>query len=110
MGATALWTGAHYRIPCLIIVANNSSYLIDESHQERMAHQRGRPVENKWIGQRIDDPPVDMCMLARAQGVHALRAETSAALAECLRKALALVDEGRICVVDAVVRPGDSPI
>lgn len=110
MGATALWTGAHYRIPCLIVVANNSSYRIDESHQEHMARQRGRPVANKWIGQRIDDPPVDIPMLARSQGAVALRAETPAALAGCLRQALAHVDEGRLCVIDAVVRPGDSPI
>jgi thiamine pyrophosphate-dependent acetolactate synthase large subunit-like protein len=110
MGATALWTGAHYRIPCLIIVANNSSYHIDESHQERVARHRGRPVENKWIGQRIDDPPIDISMLSRSQGAQAMRAETRAALADCLRRGLAIVDEGGICVIDAAVRPGDSPI
>ena len=35
---------------------NNRSFFNDEVHQERVAKTRGRPVENKWIGQRIDDP------------------------------------------------------
>jgi hypothetical protein len=56
MGATAIWTAAHYRIPLLVIVANNQSFFNDEVHQERVARMRGRPVENKWIGQRIADP------------------------------------------------------
>src|SRR5712675_246953 len=53
MGATALWTAAHYGIPCLILVANNRSFFNDELHQERVAKERSRPVENRWIGQRI---------------------------------------------------------
>ena len=37
MGVTALWTAAHYRIPLLIVVANNRSFFNDELHQERVA-------------------------------------------------------------------------
>ncbi len=68
MGVTALWTAAHYRIPLLIVVANNRSFYNDEVHQERVARMRNRPVENKWIGQRISDPDIDLAALARAQG------------------------------------------
>ncbi len=68
MGATAIWTAAHYRIPLLIVVANNRSFYNDEVHQERVARMRNRPVENKWIGQRISDPDIDLAALARAQG------------------------------------------
>jgi thiamine pyrophosphate-dependent acetolactate synthase large subunit-like protein len=68
MGATALWTATHYRIPLLIVVANNRSFYNDEVHQERVARMRSRPVENKWIGQRISDPDIDLAALARAQG------------------------------------------
>src|SRR6185369_4328985 len=53
MGVTALWTAAHYRVPCLLLIANNRSFYNDEMHQERVARERSRPVENKWIGQRI---------------------------------------------------------
>ncbi|MBM3571578.1 MAG: thiamine pyrophosphate-binding protein, partial [Alphaproteobacteria bacterium] len=35
MGATALWTAAHYGIPLLVVVANNQSFFNDEMHQER---------------------------------------------------------------------------
>ena len=60
MGLTALWTGVHYRVPVLIIVANNESFFNDELHQERMARLRGRPVENRWIGMRMSDPAIDL--------------------------------------------------
>ena len=40
MGGTALWTAAHYQLPLLIVVANNSSFHNDVVHQERMARQR----------------------------------------------------------------------
>ena len=72
MGATAIWTAVHYRIPLLIVVANNRSFYNDEVHQERMARLRGRPVENKWIGQRIAEPEIDIAALARAQGAQGL--------------------------------------
>ena len=68
MGVTALWTATHYKLPCLILVANNRSFYNDELHQERVARERGRPVENKWIGQRIDEPDIDLAAMARAQG------------------------------------------
>ena len=68
MGNTAIWTAAHYQIPCLLIVCNNRSFYNDERHQGRMAVNRGRPEENRWIGQRIDDPPVDIAAMARSQG------------------------------------------
>ena len=56
MASTAIWTAVHYRVPVLIIVGNNASFFNDELHQERVARERGRPVERRWIGQRIDRP------------------------------------------------------
>ena len=50
----------------LLIVANNRSFYNDEVHQERVARMRSRPVENKWIGQRISDPDVDLAAIGRA--------------------------------------------
>ncbi|RYY69683.1 MAG: thiamine pyrophosphate-binding protein, partial [Comamonadaceae bacterium] len=70
-GVTALWTAAHYKIPALFIISNNRSNFNDEIHQEAVAKMRNRPVENRWIGQRIDDPAVDIAAMARAQGVEA---------------------------------------
>jgi glycosyltransferase involved in cell wall biosynthesis len=34
-----------------------------------MARQRNRPIENRWIGQRIGDPEPDLAMIARGQGL-----------------------------------------
>src|SRR5258708_31452648 len=69
--ASAMWTAVHYQIPLLIVVANNRSYFTDEIQQETVARERGRPVENRWIGQRIDGPAVDIAGLARDYGVQA---------------------------------------
>lgn len=71
-GIAALWTAAHYRIPALFIVSSNRSNFNDEVHQETVAKMHGRPVENRWVGQRIDDPAIDLAAIARAQGVEAV--------------------------------------
>ena len=110
MGVTAFWTAATARIPLLTLVVNNRSFFNDEVHQERVAVQRARPVENKWIGQRIDDPAPDLAMLARGQGLHGIGpVEGEAALHEALRDAIIRVKRGEAVVVDARVKPGYSP-
>src|SRR5262249_52351469 len=110
MGVTALWTAAHYRIPLLMVVANNRSFYNDEVHQERVAHMRARPVENKWIGQRIDDPDIDLAAMARAQGALGFGPVTASGKLEAvLREAIAAVDDGRVAVVDVRVEPGYTP-
>jgi thiamine pyrophosphate-dependent acetolactate synthase large subunit-like protein len=107
MGVTALWTAAHYRIPLLIVVANNRSFFNDELHQERVARMRNRPVENRWIGQRISEPDIDLAGMARAQGAHGFGPVTDAAeLMPTFEKAIAAVEAGAIAVVDVRVEPG----
>jgi len=107
MGVTALWTAAHYRIPCLFIVANNRSFYNDELHQERVARERGRPLENKWIGQRIDEPDIDLASMAGAQGAFGIGPVTDRAeLKPSLERAIELVRGGNVCVVDVRVVPG----
>lgn len=110
MGATAFWTAANARVPLLCLVVNNRSFFNDELHQERVALERGRPVENKWIGQRIDDPAPDLAMMARAQGLTAFGpVQTIAQLRETLAHAIAAAREGHSVVVDVVVKPGYAP-
>jgi thiamine pyrophosphate-dependent acetolactate synthase large subunit-like protein len=106
-GATALWTAAHYRIPVLVIVANNRSNFNDEIHQGQVAKERGRPVENKWIGMRLSDPNIDLAALARAQGVEAAGPIIQMAdLHPALEKAISVVENGRPYFLDVVVEPG----
>jgi thiamine pyrophosphate-dependent acetolactate synthase large subunit-like protein len=107
MGVTAVWTAAHYKLPCLFIVANNRSFYNDEMHQERVAKERSRPVENKWIGQRIDEPDIDLAMMARAQGAVGIGPVTKVSeLKSSLEKALKEVRAGSVVVVDVRVLPG----
>jgi thiamine pyrophosphate-dependent acetolactate synthase large subunit-like protein len=110
MGATAIWTAVHYRIPLLIIVANNRSYYNDEVHQERVARMRDRPVENKWIGQRIADPDLDLAAIGRAQGAQGWGPiEKLDALGTALEQAVRAVDDGAVAVVDVRVQGGYTP-
>jgi thiamine pyrophosphate-dependent acetolactate synthase large subunit-like protein len=110
MGATALWTAAHYRIPLLIVVANNRSFYNDEVHQERVARMRNRPVENKWIGQRISDPDIDLAQLAHAQGARGFGpVDDVRRLEPMLAEAIAVVEAGGVAVVDVRVAAGYTP-
>ena len=107
MGNTALWTATHYKLPCLILVANNRSFYNDEMHQERVAKERGRPVENKWIGQRIDEPDIDIAMMGRAQGAIGIGPiKQIDELRPAIEKAIKHVRDGAVCVVDVRVLPG----
>src|SRR5499426_2705640 len=109
MGATALWTACHYRIPLLVVVANNRSYFNDELHQERVARERGRPVENRWIGQRIAGPEIDLAAIGRAQGAAGFGPITdAAALVDTFRAAIDAVRAGEVAVVDVRVAGGYS--
>jgi len=107
MGVTAIWTAVHYRIPLLILVANNRSFYNDEVHQERVAKIRKRPVENKWIGQHIKDPEVDLAGMATAQGALGIGpVEDIDALDAAMARAIAHVDGGGVAVVDVRIEPG----
>lgn len=100
----ALWTAAHDRLPLLIVMFNNRSYYNDEEHQERVAVTRDRPQENKWVGMRLDDPPVDFAAMARSFGVHALGpVEDPGDLPHVLSDAVAHVAEKRLPVLVDVV-------
>jgi thiamine pyrophosphate-dependent acetolactate synthase large subunit-like protein len=93
----------HHAIPLLVVVCNNRSYYNDEEHQERVAHARGRPVENKTIGISLDEPAVDFAALARSYGCWARGPIFDPqSLLGTLREAVKIVKEGRPALVDVV--------
>ena len=101
MGVTALWTAVHYRIPMLFVIANNISYNNDVEHQERVAYMRDRPAENKWIGQFMNDPEVDLLAMARGQGATAFgQCRDLESMQKALADAIAVVDKGGVALVD----------
>ncbi|HEX6175040.1 MAG TPA: thiamine pyrophosphate-dependent enzyme, partial [Candidatus Binatia bacterium] len=100
---SGLWTAVHHQIPILSIVCSNRSYFNDEEHQERVALQRNRPVENKTIGIRIEDPNVDFGAMARTYGCWGAGPITEPKdLIKTLREAVKVVKEGKPALVDVV--------
>ncbi len=110
MGGTAVWTAAHYRLPLLIVVANNSFFYNDVVHQQRIAEQRRRPARNSWIGQAISDPDPDLPALARSLGFHAPdQVRDRSALPAALTAAAGAARAGQCVLVDVRVRPDGYP-
>jgi len=105
MGVTALWTAVHHRIPVLVMVANNSAYFVDEEHQRTVSRQRKRSLDNAWIGQRIEDPEIDLTAMARAQGCSAERVVRRSDLAAAIERGIAAVDAGKCHVIDVRILP-----
>jgi thiamine pyrophosphate-dependent acetolactate synthase large subunit-like protein len=107
MGVTAMWTASHYELPLLIVIANNHTYNNDVAHQERVALRRERPVENKFIGQTIDGPPVDLPAMARAQGFEGAEPVTApGALPAAMDAAVAAVAAGGRILLDVHIARG----
>lgn len=106
MGSQALWTAAAEKLPCLFVVNNNASFYNDVEHQETVAKQRGRPVERKYIGMEINDPPVDLSGLARSYGFTAFgpvaRVEDLDAV---LDEAFSTARAGGCVLVDVTTQP-----
>lgn len=101
---TALWTAAHHRLPLLVVTVNNRSYGKDRLHQATVARMRGRGLDRVHEGIDIDDPPVNLAMLARAQGVEGFGPILDPEdLAATLSAALSAVREGRPALVDVVI-------
>ncbi len=106
MTSNSLWTAAKYQIPLLVVVLNNHSYYNDEEHQERMARWRQRPIENKGIGIRIEEPAPDLTAIARALHVDGFGPITEPdQLGPVLDQAIGIVESGKPAVVDVITQP-----
>lgn len=107
MGANALWTAARHQIPILIIVANNRAYYNDVAHQETVALKRKRNVENKWVGQRLEDPAIDLAAIAIAQSFYAEGpVGDEASLKTSLANAIRQVESSQSALIDVVITAG----
>lgn len=107
MGCNAFWTAAHMGIPLLVVIANNQVYYNDVAHQERMAVIRDRPVENKFVGQQMTSPAIDLVAIAKAQGLDGEGPAMNAAdFAAALERGEKVVRAGGIYVIEARVDVG----
>lgn len=104
MASSSFWTAAHMEIPMLVVVANNRSYYNDVAHQERMAIVRDRPVDNKFIGQEMIEPDLDIVAIAKGHGIDAEGpVERAAELAAALKRGEDAVRAGKTYLIDARV-------
>jgi thiamine pyrophosphate-dependent acetolactate synthase large subunit-like protein len=102
----AIWTAVHHRIPLLSVMHNNRAYHQEVMHLQRMANRRQRGIDRAWIGNRIDDPPIDYAMLAKSMGMWAEGPITDPReLAGALRRAVAVVKRGEPALLDVVTQP-----
>jgi thiamine pyrophosphate-dependent acetolactate synthase large subunit-like protein len=109
MGANALWTAVRHRIPLLILINNNRSYLNDELHQDTVARVRGREAANRWIGQRLDDPAPDIAKLAEAQGAVGIGpVRDPKDVQAAIESGVAVLKKGGVCVIDFHVDPDEE--
>lgn len=96
----AIWTAVGYRIPLLLVVNDNESFHNDEQHQFIVAEDRGRPVENSWIGMRMEDPKVDIAALAKGYGAwSAGPIEDGADLSRAIKDGAEVARGGGVAVV-----------
>jgi benzoylformate decarboxylase/acetolactate synthase-1/2/3 large subunit len=103
----ALWVASRYELPLLVVMFNNRAYYNDWEHQERLARQRGTPLERASIGMAIDTPAPDFAAIARGFGWWAQGPVTDpdgiqAAVREAADHVLAT---GRPALVDVVCQP-----
>ena len=102
MASSALWTAAHMGIPLLVVIANNGCYYNDVAHQERVATVRERPLENKLVGQEINEPAIDLVGIAKSLGIAGEPSvETVAELRAALARGEAACRAGRPYFIDA---------
>jgi len=84
-----LWTAAHYKLPIIFVILNNSSYRILKGG---LATMFGDTIDSdslsKIAGFDLNNPQIDFVALATSLGIEAVRAETLDACTEAMRAAL----------------------
>lgn len=109
MGGHAIWSAVRHQIPLMLVINNNRSYFNDELHQETVARRRNRPLENRWIGQRISDPDVDLAKFAEAQGAVGIGPITQPAdLGPAMKRGAEILAKGGVVLIDVHVTPGEE--
>jgi benzoylformate decarboxylase len=82
----ALWTAAHYKLPIVWVIFNNTSYRI---LKQRLVALRGLAEQaDKFVGMELDNPAIDFVGLARSLGIEAERAKTVKDATDLIAKGL----------------------
>jgi acetolactate synthase-1/2/3 large subunit len=106
VGAGALWTAAHHKIPLLLVIHNNRAYHAEVMLVQRTAARRGRGTGAIDIGNVIRDPAPDYAKIAQGYGVYSEGPISDPEqLAPAFQRALARVRAGEPALVDVVSQP-----
>lgn len=106
VGAGAMWTAAHHKIPLLLVIHNNRSYHAEVMLVQRVAGRRGRGTGRIDIGNVISDPDPDYAKIAQGYGIYAEGPISDPnELAPAFSRALARVRAGGPALVDVVSQP-----
>ncbi len=109
MGGHALWTAVHCKIPLLVLINNNRSYMNDELHQQAVALDRNRPVANRWVGQAMINPDIDLATFARSQGALGIGPIREAKDVDAaVRQGVDVLKAGGVCLIDLHIEPEDG--
>jgi benzoylformate decarboxylase len=101
----ALWTAAHYRLPVIWVIFNNTSYRI---LKQRLVMLRGLAEQaDKFVGMELTDPAVDFVGLARSLGIEGQRAKTVKEATDLIGKAL---KDGTALLIDVDMERGYKPM
>jgi benzoylformate decarboxylase len=101
----ALWTAAHYRLPVIWVIFNNTSYRI---LKQRLVMLRGLAEQaDKFVGMELTDPALDFVGLARSLGIEGQRAKTVKEATDLIGKAL---KDGTALLIDVDMERGYKPI
>jgi benzoylformate decarboxylase len=85
-GIQGLWSAAHYKIPVVFVIANNSQYKILKDVGPVMG--LAESTAGRHVGLDIRDPAVDYVGLAESLGVKAMKVDSAVVLEERAREAL----------------------
>jgi benzoylformate decarboxylase len=101
----ALWTAAHYKLPVIWVIFNNTSYRI---LKQRLVAMRGLAEQaDNFVGMELTDPAIDFIGLARSLGIEAQRAKTVKDTTDLIAKALT---DGTALLIDVDMERNYKPM
>ena len=101
----ALWTAAHYKLPVIWVIFNNTSYRI---LKQRLVNMRGLAEQaDNFVGMELIDPAIDFVGLARSLGIEGQRAKTVKDTTDLIGKAL---KDGTALLIDVDMERNYKPM
>jgi benzoylformate decarboxylase len=101
----ALWTAAHYKLPIIWVIFNNTSYRI---LKQRLVNMRGLAEQaDNFVGMELNNPAIDFVGLARSLGIEGQRAKTVKDTTDLIGKAL---KDGTALLIDVDMERNYKPM